>query len=392
MNMMNSRFSRHTGLKNEPTPNLFVANCGPAVGMSFDNIESAFGIFGKVVGVHAADETGTRVIVCFSEVNAAQAAFKALNSLPCADLGGRIMHIRYSVLRPLQKVHKDVLFPVSLLASDLGIPGIYLVHDFITVEEEKRLLAEVDNRQWRSLSKRRVQHYGYEFLYETRNVDSKHCLGELPSFVSNILQKILSFPGLGGDQNKEMDQLTVNEYPCGVGLSPHIDTHSAFDEFIFSLSTAGPCIMEFRRYPEGTWCHPTASVNEIHEDSPLLSSNFTRKAIFLPPRSMLLMSGEGRYAWHHYIRHRKVDPVGEKAIRRSSRRVSFTFRKVREGPCCCPYKQYCDSQPECRNQQVKQNIVQSSLPLKRSSLSNRYSPNIKNNEEKVKPCECCAGF
>ncbi|XP_065050168.1 alkylated DNA repair protein ALKBH8 homolog [Musa acuminata AAA Group] len=137
------------------------------------------------------------------------------------------------------QVFKDIFFPVSLLASDLGIPGIYLVHDFITVEEEKRLLAEVDNRQWRSLSKRRVQHYGYEFLYETRNVDSKHFLGELPSFVSNILQKILSFPGLGRDQNKEMDQLTVNEYPCGVGLSPHIDTHSAFDELIFSLSTAG---------------------------------------------------------------------------------------------------------------------------------------------------------
>ena len=30
----------------------------------------------------------------------------------------------------------------------------------------QRLLAEVDNRQWRSLSKKRVQHYGYEFLYE----------------------------------------------------------------------------------------------------------------------------------------------------------------------------------------------------------------------------------
>ncbi|RWW52965.1 hypothetical protein BHE74_00040575 [Ensete ventricosum] len=258
MSMMNSRFSRLKGTKNEPTPNLFVANCGPAVGMSFDNIESAFGIFGKVLGVHAADETGTRVIVCFSEVSAAQAAFKALNGLPCADLGGRIMHICYSVVRPLQKVlvvHKDVLFPVSMLASDLGIPGIYLVHDFITVEEEK---------------------------------------------------KILSFPGLGRDQNKEMDQLTVNEYPRGVGLSPHIDTHSAFDELIFSLSTAGSCIMEFRKYLEGTWYHPTASVNEIHEDTPLLSSNITRKAIFLPPRSMLLMSGEGRYAWHHYIPHHKV--------------------------------------------------------------------------------------
>lgn len=44
---------------------------------------------------------------------------------------------------------------------------------------------------------------------QTRNIDSKHFLGELPSFVSDILQKILSFPGLGRDQNKEMDQLTV---------------------------------------------------------------------------------------------------------------------------------------------------------------------------------------
>ncbi|CAL9060980.1 unnamed protein product [Musa banksii] len=248
-------------------------------------------------------------------------ALLSINWFILGTLSSRTLPVIAHMLAPsairiaVQLVFKDIFFPVSLLASDLGIPGIYLVHDFITVDEEKRLLAEVDNRQWRSLSKKRVQHYGYEFLYE------------------------------------------VNEYPCGVGLSPHIDTHSAFDELIFSPSTAGPCIMEFRRYPEGTWCHPTASVNEIHEDTPLLSSYIARKAIFLPPRSMLLMSGEGRYAWHHYIPHRKVDRVGEKAIGRSSRRVSFTFRKVRKGPCCCPYKQYCDSQLECRNQQVKQNIV-----------------------------------
>ncbi|GKD11859.1 alkylated DNA repair protein AlkB homolog 8 isoform X1, partial [Tanacetum coccineum] len=39
----------------------------------------------------------------------------------------------------------------------------------------------------------------------------------------------------------------VNEYPSGVGLSPHIDTHSAFEGSIYSLSLSGPCIMEFRR-------------------------------------------------------------------------------------------------------------------------------------------------
>lgn len=96
--------------------------------------------------------------------------------------------------------------------------------------------------------------------------------------------------------------LQVNEYPPGVGLSPHIDTHSAFRGHIFSLSLAGPCIMEFRRYSDGEWASTTGSKVE-HSDS---SSNFIRKAIFLPPRSMLLLSGEGRYAWHHYIPHHKV--------------------------------------------------------------------------------------
>jgi len=53
-----------------------------------------------------------------------------------------------------------------------------------------------------------------------------------------------------------------------------------------------------------------------------------RKAIFLPPRSKLLMSGEGRYAWHHYTSHHKIDDVGGRVIKRNSRRVSFTFHNV----------------------------------------------------------------
>lgn len=30
----------------------------------------------------------------------------------------------------------------------------------------QELLAAVDDRPWKNLAKRRVQHYGYEFLYE----------------------------------------------------------------------------------------------------------------------------------------------------------------------------------------------------------------------------------
>lgn len=98
--------------------------------------------------------------------------------------------------------------------------------------------------------------------------------------------------------------LQVNEYPSGEGLSPHIDTHSAFEEMIFSLSLAGPCIMEFRQYPKGSWRAPSM-VNGADEGS-IQDPQCIRKSVFLPPRSMLLMSGEGRYAWHHYIPNHKV--------------------------------------------------------------------------------------
>ncbi|CAI9784712.1 unnamed protein product [Fraxinus pennsylvanica] len=56
-------------------------------------------------------------------------------------------------------------------------------------------------------------------------------------------------------------------------------------------------------------------------------SNFLRRAIYLPPRSMLLISGDGRYALHHYIPHHKVDKVKDSEIRRCSRRVSLTLSK-----------------------------------------------------------------
>lgn len=335
------RFVRPKG-DGESSPNLYVANCGPAVGLSYDTIASVFSSFGEIKGVYAADESGARVIVSFVESTSAHSAFNALNGKPCPPLGGRSLHIRHSIMQPTSSTQVNDSVPVSLIASDLNIPGLYLFHDFVSAKEEEELLQAVDNGPWKSLSKRRVQHHGYEFCYDTRNVDAKQHLGELPSFVSFILKRVSSFPDI--PPNLVLDQLTVNEYPSGVGLSPHIDTHSAFEGFIFSLSLAGPCIMEFRRYTEGSWIPKIASTNDMEVENPNSCSELSRKAIYLPPRSMLLLSGEARYAWHHYIPHHKIDKVNETTIRRGSRRVSLTFRKVRRGPCQCEFPQYCDSQ------------------------------------------------
>ncbi|CAH9055044.1 unnamed protein product [Cuscuta europaea] len=305
-----TRFMRPKGGCNESSPNLYVANCGPAVGLSLDAIVLVFSKYGDIRGVYPADESGTRVIVSYHDKTSAQSALEALDGHPCPHLGGRCLHIRYSV----QSVSKE-------------------------------LLAAVDSRPWQNLAKRRVQHYGYEFCYDIRNVNTSHYLGELPQFVSLVLERVSSFQKLGYTGSVVLDQLTVNEYPPGVGLSPHIDTHSAFEGLIFSLSLAGPCVMEFRKYQKGVWVTNSelASHGEM-QDCDKMTSSFLRKAIYLPPRSMLLLSGEARYAWHHYIPHHKVDIVKDNTIRRAPRRVSFTLRKVREGLCECNFPAYCDSQ------------------------------------------------
>ena len=53
-----------------------------------------------------------------------------------------------------------------------------------------------------------------------------------------------------------------------------------------------------------------------------------RQAVWLAPRSLLVMAGPARYSWHHYIPHRKVDQVQGRSVPRSPRRMSFTFRQV----------------------------------------------------------------
>lgn len=70
----------------------------------------------------------------------------------------------------------------------------------------------------------------------------------------------------------QLDQLTVNKYPAGVGLSPHVDAHSAFTGAITSLSLSSGAVMEFRR--DGVY-----------------------KSVLLPRRSLVVMAHECRYGW-----------------------------------------------------------------------------------------------
>lgn len=101
-----ARFGRPNGKEgqSQSSRNLYVANCGPAVGLSYESIASVFGAFGEVKAVNPADKSGVRVVVSFAEERSARTALETLHGRPCPQLGGRSLHIRYSFLQPLSLV------------------------------------------------------------------------------------------------------------------------------------------------------------------------------------------------------------------------------------------------------------------------------------------------
>lgn len=207
--------------------------------------------------------------------------------------------------------------------------GLILIEDCIDSDTEAELLK---NLQWDweddgiegKLKNRKVQHFGFEFLYGSNNVDPNCPLSErpIPETCSEIWKNL--------EKNSQPfrdfrpDQLTVNRYEPGHGIPAHCDTHSCFENPIISLSLASSAVMEFRK-PE----------------------TLQHASVLLPRRSLLIMSGESRYGWTHAITGRRSDiivkPDGKLTVQKRDVRVSFTFRKLKIPPSCmCSFPTLCD--------------------------------------------------
>jgi len=197
-------------------------------------------------------------------------------------------------------VKQTDLFSVNSPAPDIKVQGLNYIADYISADDEQALLMEIDRHDWLCDLKRRVQHYGYRYDYKARTVDAKAYLGPMPAWISELCRKLTVdkiFPVIP-------DQVIVNEYLPGQGISAHIDCVPCFGEPIASLSLGSSCIMELS-YPD----------------------NGNKKELPLEERSLVILSGPARYEWQHAIPARKSDVVDCVKLARK-RRVSLTFRKV----------------------------------------------------------------
>ncbi|XP_069825857.1 alkylated DNA repair protein alkB homolog 8 isoform X2 [Dendropsophus ebraccatus] len=322
---------RHEGIEtvSRPSKSLVVANGGLGNGVSRPQLLDVLLVHGPVESL-VMPPNKPYAFVTYATPEAAISAYSSVNGQNIPSLDGEQMITLY--LSFVDKVEVKETSPPALPS------GLLIVEDIVSPEEELVLLEsihwETDNCNQKSLKHRRVKHYGYEFRYDNNNVDKDQPLpGGLPEFCNVLLDRCLH----QGLIKTRPDQLTINQYEPGQGIPPHIDTHSTFEDEIISLSLGSEIVMDFR-HPDGT-CVP----------------------VMVPQRSVLVMRGESRHLWTHGITPRKFDVVqvseGQKAgtvsgnteeltLSKRGTRTSFTFRKIRHGPCKCAFPLVCDSQQD----------------------------------------------
>lgn len=194
------------------------------------------------------------------------------------------------------------------------INGLTLLENFITEQEENELIGYINSNQWDNKIKRRVQHYGHVFDYQIKKVDSQKHI-PIPQWMDNMLLKLNKINLLSGFVP---NQCTINEYLPGIGIAPHIDTHSSFTDTIISISLLSNIKICFKNEKE-------------------------KIEILLPRRSLLILKDDARYSYCHGISYRKTDNINGLVIKRE-KRISITLRKILECGCKCKWSNLCDSQ------------------------------------------------
>jgi len=180
------------------------------------------------------------------------------------------------------------------------IHGLIYIPEYISKSQEQELIKNIDEQQWLNDLKRRVQHYGYKYDYKARTITSDLKIGEIPNWLAEYTNKFNS----NGYFSKIPDQVIINEYQPGQGISPHIDCIPCFDNTVASLSLLSPCIMEF-----------------------INPSTNQKIPVLLERRSAVILKDDARYKWQHSIPARKTDKLDGFPQARG-RRLSLTFRNM----------------------------------------------------------------
>ncbi len=169
------------------------------------------------------------------------------------------------------------------------------VEDFVSAEEERRILDAVEALDFRTLTmrgqtaRRTVRHFGLDYEYASGELGPGDPLPEPLHFLRDRCAALIE------REPEDLVQILVSRYPEGAGIGWHRDA-PMFGSRIAGVSLLSPCRMRFQRTVKGE--RQTA-------------------AIELAPRSAYVLGGKARWSWQHSIPEAKA------------LRYSITFRTLK---------------------------------------------------------------
>ncbi|WP_338758968.1 alpha-ketoglutarate-dependent dioxygenase AlkB [Massilia sp. METH4] len=165
--------------------------------------------------------------------------------------------------------------------DDDAIPGLVYQPDFLSVEEERELLAIIRTlplqpAQYKEYESRcRIFSYGAGYDFGTNKVTPAP---ELDPRFHPLRRRVADWLGMAA---AELDHLLVTEYAPGTQLGWHRDVPQY--ETVAGISLGSAAVMGFRRYP------------------PDKLTNRQWVKLDLAPRSIYKLDGVARWEWQHSI-------------------------------------------------------------------------------------------
>jgi len=198
------------------------------------------------------------------------------------------------------------------MSSELP-PGLEIYELIPDKFVQDKLYKLVDNFDEDTPLKRKTKQYGYEYNYKAR--ESHKELKKLKKLIYNTPNQLLCIADILYTyklMRQKTNQIIINKYEPGQGITAHRDHKGYFIGDIATLSLGSAYVMRFRPHPDNT---------------------IVDKSIFydvlLPVGSLAVMTGDLTTEWTHEIKKVKYDTIDDKRIKRGTR-ISITFRTVRD--------------------------------------------------------------
>eukprot|EP01127_Copromyxa_protea_P020642 TRINITY_DN6927_c0_g1_i1.p1 TRINITY_DN6927_c0_g1~~TRINITY_DN6927_c0_g1_i1.p1 ORF type:complete len:230 (-),score=36.58 TRINITY_DN6927_c0_g1_i1:17-706(-) len=181
------------------------------------------------------------------------------------------------------------------VSVDRIIDGFYVLRNFLDFADQAFVLASIDDA-WMDAELNQWMQFG-----------------NLPDWVHSIitrkLRELLLDSSVWPFTKREFNQMIVNKYPVGEGITDHVDLLK-FDDGICGLSLLSSTVMNLKPCPSK---ENKEAKEGAHVD------------VMLNPGDLYLMHGEARYNYTHGIAQRTFDEWnGEKIMR--GERISVTMR------------------------------------------------------------------